>query len=127
MSMRMAAFYLWKGWKTIMKSLTSLLQSPLTEFGKLSFCYHFRKPDEVVAPYAVWQEQSEKDFHSDNSKSERYLEGAVDYFTLNSDSDTNLDSIEAALIAMGATWSLVSVQFESETNLIHYSWEWSCS
>ena len=109
-----------------MKSLTSLLQSPLTEFGKLDFCYHFLKPEEVLAPYAVWQEQSETDFHSDNSKSERFLEGTVDYFT-KTESDPNLDSIEAALDAFNATWSLVSVQFEEETYLIHYSWESSCS
>lgn len=109
-----------------MKSLTSLIQAPLDEFKKLDFVYHFLKPEEVQAPYAVWQEQSESNFHADNSKAERCLEGTIDYFT-QEESDSNLDAIEAALDSFGATWSLVSVQFESETYLIHYSWEWSCS
>jgi hypothetical protein len=107
-----------------MKSLTNLINIPLTEFGKLDFTYHYLKPERVLAPYAVWQEQSEKDFHSDNSKSERVLEGIIDFYTL-IENDPKLDLIEEAMETIQATWALVTVLYENETKLIHYSWEWS--
>lgn len=107
-----------------MKSLTSLIQIPRDEFAKLSYCYHYNKPTSVQAPYAVWAEDGEKSFHSDNSKSERSLEGVIDFYTL-TECDPKLDEIENALIAMKASWSLTSVMHEDETNLNHFSWEWS--
>lgn len=107
-----------------MMYLTSMMAKPLSGFGELDFCYHYTKGASTVVPYAVWQERGESDFHSDNSKSERALEGVIDYFTLN-ECDTNADSIESALVHMGASWSLSSVAFEDETNLIHLHWDWS--
>ena len=107
-----------------MKSLTSLIDIPLSAFGQLDFSYHYLKPERVVAPYAVWQEQSEKDFHSDNSKSERVLEGIIDFYTL-IENDPKLDLIEEAMESINATWALVTVLYEPETKLVHYSWEWS--
>lgn len=107
-----------------MMYLTSMMAKPLSGFGELDFCYHYTKGALTTVPYAVWQERGESDFHSDNSKSERALEGVIDYFTLN-ECDTNADSIESALVHMGASWSLSSVAFEDETNLIHLHWDWS--
>lgn len=109
-----------------MKSLTQLIAIPKTEFSKLSYCYHYHKPVKVVAPYAVWQEQDEASFNADNSKGERALEGIIDFYT-KTEGDTKLDEIENALIAMGAAWQLTSVLFEEESNLIHFSWDWSVS
>lgn len=107
-----------------MKSLTNLIKIPRDEFAKLNYCFHYEKPASKKAPYAVWQEQQESSFHSDNSKSERALEGVIDFYTLNED-DSKVDEIESALINIGASWSLTSVMFESETNLIHFTWDWS--
>ena len=107
-----------------MKYLTQLLQIPKDELKKLSYCYHYNKPSSVKAPYAIWQENAEQSFHSDNTKSERSLEGVIDFYTLN-ESDPKLDEIEAALVNMKAAWTLSSVDYEDETQLIHFSWEWS--
>lgn len=107
-----------------MMYLTSMMAKPLSGFGELDFCYHYTKGALTTVPYAVWQERGESDFHSDNSKSERALEGVIDYFTLN-ECDMNADSIESALVHMGASWSLSSVAFEDDTNLIHLHWDWS--
>lgn len=107
-----------------MMYLTSMMAKPLSGFGELDFCYHYTKGAMTTVPYAVWQERGESDFHSDNQKSERALEGVIDFFTLN-ECDTRADSIEAALVNMGAAWSLSSVQFEDDTNYIHMHWDWS--
>lgn len=107
-----------------MKSLTNLINEPMTAFGVLGFAYHYVKPEATIAPYAVWQENGDAGFNADNSKKERVLEGIIDFFTLD-ENDAKLDSIENALIEMGASWSLTAVQYEQETRLIHYSWDWS--
>ena len=109
-----------------MKSLTSLLSEPISIFESLGFAYHYHKPAEVQAPYAVWQEIDENSFNSDNAKSERQLNGSIDFYSLD-EADSKLDEIESALMGLGATWTLSSVQFEEDTNLIHTSWDWSVS
>jgi hypothetical protein len=106
-----------------MKYLTDLLKIPREEFGKLDHVFHYLKPECQHEPYAVWQETTESSFHSDNKKSERILEGILDYFTTEED-DSFLDTLEAAMDAMGASWTLSAVQFEEQTNLIHFSWDW---
>ncbi len=107
-----------------MKSLTSLLSEPITVFGQLGFVYHYHKPDATQAPYAVWTETDEESFNADNAKSERQLNGTIDFYSL-TEADSKLDEIETALAKLGATWTLASVQFEEDTNLIHTSWDWS--
>lgn len=107
-----------------MKYLTSLLQIPKDELKKLSYCFHYNKPASYKAPYAVWQEQGETSFHSDNAKAERSLECVIDFYTL-IENDPKLDEIEQALVNMGAAWSLTSVMFESESNLTHFTWNFS--
>ena len=108
-----------------MKLLTSLLDLPYQIFKDLEDVdvYHYTKPTEKEAPYAVWMENGDESFNSDNQKSERVLEGTLDYYTLN-DLDPALDALESAMLEMGAAWQLSSVQFEDETNLIHYTWDW---
>ena len=107
-----------------MKSLTELLSVPISIFEPLGFVYHYFKPAEVEAPYAVWAEINEDSFNADNAKSERQLNGTIDFYSLE-EADSKLDEIEGALASMGATWTLSSVQFEEDTNLIHTSWDWS--
>lgn len=111
-----------------MMLLTQLLEIPFTTFGEIEDVniYHYRKPSTVKAPYAVWQEENDDSFYSDNGKSERSLNGILDYYTtVNNDIDPNLDTLEQALIDMGASWALTATQYEADTNLIHYSWDWS--
>lgn len=109
-----------------MKLLTSLLDLPYQIFKDLEDVdvYHVRKPADKETPYAVWIESGDASFNSDNQRSERVLEGTLDFYTLE-DLDPALDLLEEAMCKMGASWQLVAVQDEPETNLIHYTWEWT--
>ena len=76
-----------------MKSLTSLLTIPYDGLKALSYVFHYEKPADFEAPYAVWQETGESDFASNNRKSERALEGVIDFYT-QTENDSKLDEIE---------------------------------
>lgn len=107
-----------------MKLLTKLLEAPVEAFKDLNYVFHYNKPTNTQAPYAVWTEQAEDSFHADNEKAERSLTGVLDFYT-QTEGDSKLDDLETALISMGATWSLTSVQYEEDTMLIHFTWDWS--
>ena len=107
-----------------MKLLSELLAAPIDAFKDLDYVFHYHKPANTTAPYAVWIEQNDEDFHADNGKAERCLEGIIDFYTL-AEGDVRVDAIESALQSMSASWYLSAVQYEEETNLIHFSWDWS--
>lgn len=54
---------------------------------------------------------------------EKIPEGTIDWFTRNPASAMP-GSIEATLDSLGASWYLNSVQYESDTGLIHFEWVW---
>lgn len=89
--------------------------------------YHYWRPN-MSAPFAVWAEDGEADaFDANNRKKEQILTGYVDYYTKD-EFDTTADLIQDALLSLqGDTsfaWRLDSVQYEEQTNLIHYQWTW---
>ena len=47
----------------------------------------------------------------------------MDYYTPQ-EYDPAVDNIQAALNSLRIPWRLNSVQYEDETNLIHYEWTW---
>lgn len=74
--------------------------------------------------FVVWSEQGEEDsFHADNRKQEQLITGVVDFFTL-TEFDPIVDDIQDILQMERVAWILDSVQYEEETNLIHYQWLW---
>lgn len=79
-------------------------------------------------PYVVWTEQGEDtSFHADDRKAEQLIYGAVDYFT-KKEFDSTVDAIQKILEdAVNVAWYLEAVQYEDETNLIHYTWAWRLS
>lgn len=84
--------------------------------------HYFRPTGEV--PSVVWQEQGEDNsFHSGNHKTEQAIRGTVDYFT-QTEFDATADTIQETLDAIGAAWTLESVQYETDTKLIHFEWSW---
>lgn len=86
-------------------------------------CYHYRRPNTPKSHYIVWAEDSEADSaDADNRKAEQQLHGTVDYFTLD-EFDTNVDRIQEAMNFVCIGFRINSVQYEDETNLIHYEWE----
>ena len=107
------------------------LQTRLRQFGGElgALCqkvYHYRKPPRKEAPYITWAEDGEGDgtFNADSRKAEQNIHGYIDYFTL-TEYDTAVDDIQALLDSHGSEWTLNDVQYEPETNLIHYSWEFN--
>lgn len=85
-------------------------------------CYHYYRAVTDV-PVIIWQEDGEgESLHSNNLKEEQNVEGTVDFFT-KTEFDPIVDAIQDALNPVCA-FTLNSVQYESETNLIHYEWIW---
>lgn len=77
-----------------------------------------KKPDQ----YIVWAESGEaSSMEADNRKQEQVISGTIDYFT-KVDLDHNIDAIQDALRAAEISFSLESVQYEEETEYIHYEW-----
>lgn len=102
----------------------SKIEEALTSINGLSV-YHYLRP-QLKAPFCIWQEDGEAgSLESDNHKGEQAISGSVDYFT-QSEYDGMIDDIQEALNSVeGCGWSLNSVQYEDETELIHYEWTWT--
>lgn len=116
-----------------MMSLNSLLMKVRDELNNIEIeseegtvkgqFFHYRRPANIKEEYGVWSETGEVNSnYSDNRKSEQQLTGYLDYFTL-IEYNPVIDQIQEALdnLCCGG-WSLNSVQYEDQTNLIHYEW-----
>lgn len=85
---------------------------------------HFEAVNPDNPPYIVWAEDNEfNDLSGDNYKVGQTLEGTIDLFTKN-DFDPLFDSIQNALVDAKIYFRLESVQYEDDTELIHYEWSW---
>lgn len=87
--------------------------------------YHYWR-EKMEAPFCVWAESGEGNLiQANNHKAEQAIDGYIDYFT-RLEFDEMIDKIQQALNAVdGLGWKLNSVQFEEDTNLIHYEWRFS--
>ena len=88
--------------------------------------YHYWRPIKS-APYLIWAEDGEDSaLSANNHKAEQALSGSVDYYT-KTEFDPVADDIQEALNGIeGLGWVLESVQYEDETQLIHFEWRWVC-
>lgn len=87
--------------------------------------YHYTRPSNQKPCWIVWQEDgSSTDMWSNNQMSEQQLHGTIDLYT-KAEFDPVVDEVQAALNSIMTGWSLQSVEYEDETSLIHYEWEWS--
>ena len=111
-----------------MKSIEKLLRGVHEELNKIEGVdfYHYRRPANVKSEYGIWAEDGElSSFSGDNIKLEQQIHGTVDFYTLK-EFNPVLDSIQDALEAVAhGHWMLNSVQYEDETNLIHYEWDFT--
>lgn len=111
-----------------MKSLTQNLKSIQDALNSTSVkgsVHHYTKPVKYTVPYIVWQEDGESDSANvDNRKIEQQLHGTIDLYT-KKEFDPLIDEIQEALNNYAAGWNLISVQYEDETKLIHYEWEFN--
>ena len=102
--------------KKLMKLRDALTDLPVSVF-------HYRRK-QMSPPYAVWQEESEGDsLNLNNRKAEQVIVGTLDYFT-KKEYDEVADQIQNILDITCTGWRLASAQYEEETGLIHYEWEW---
>lgn len=111
-----------------MKSIQSLLSNFYSEIASikdLDNVYHYEKPEDFELPYVVWAEEGEESsFHANNTKEEQVISGSLDFYT-ETEFDSLVDDIQGALSEIeNCSWVLSSVQYEDETKLIHYSWNW---
>lgn len=104
------------------------LQNKLRQMGEAfaavteNACHYFRPV--TAFPALIWAEDGEADsFNADNHKACQNITGTVDLFT-KTEFDPLLDDVQAALEGLGVAWRLESVQYEDETNAIHYEWSW---
>ena len=110
-----------------MKSVNEKLKRFRDEMNTLSTdnVSHYKRPGKNKPQYVVWQEDgSGTDGWFNNHMGEQQIHGTIDLFTLQ-EYDILVDEIQERLNNLSAGWSLQSVQYEDETNLIHYEWEWS--
>lgn len=72
--------------------------------------------------YIVWAEDGEyAELLADDYKAGQTIEGTIDYFTKDEDDD-NIWKIPLALNVARIWFYLNSVQYEDETQYIHYEW-----
>ena len=86
--------------------------------------YHYQRPArESLDRYVVWAEDSETNsLNANNRKEQQQVRGTIDLYTLQ-EFDPAVDLIQEGLnTSEGVGWVLSSVQYEDETNLIHYEW-----
>lgn len=85
--------------------------------------YHYRAYG-ATDKYIVWAEDGQAgSVWAENKMQNQVVEGTVDYFTKSED-DTNVEAIQNALNDAEISWRLNSVQYELNTNLIHFEWVW---
>lgn len=104
------------------------LQKTLKKFGETLaglpvsvFHYHRGK---IAPPVVIWQEDSEgNSFPADDRRAEPMIAGSLDYYT-QTEYDPVVEQINELLQESTEAWELVSVQYEEDTKLIHYSWDW---
>ena len=101
-------------------SMLERLQAALAALGD---AHHYVAAPNSTPPYMVWAEDGDNDLLAGNVHAERCITGTVDLYT-RTDNDPLFTAIPAALEGIGASYYLNSVQYEEETGLVHYSWDW---
>lgn len=96
------------------------LQKALAALGK---AYRYVAEPNAQPPYLVWGEDSSADLEADNIHSETGWGGTIDLYTRD-ENDPLAASVPAVLNELEAAWYLTSVQYESDTGLVHFEWAW---
>lgn len=85
--------------------------------------FHFLAAPNTEAPYIVWAEDGANDLAANNEHAEKVLTGTVDLFT-RQEADPLISSIPSTMGRIPVAYSLSVVQYEEETGLLHYTWDW---
>ncbi|BDZ80523.1 hypothetical protein [Claveliimonas bilis] len=104
-----------------MLSKLNIIKETLLKVTNKVYHYQALKADDK---YIVWAEDSEgSSVEGDDKKINQSIEGTIDYYT-KEEFDPNVDKIQQALIDACISFYLESVQYEEETEYIHYEWVW---
>lgn len=82
---------------------------------------HFERPKSER--YFVWQADGNKDLTADDTHAEKAVTGSTDLFT-KIEFDPWAEAIGESFSSYGIAWTLADVQFEEDTGIIHFTWEW---
>lgn len=82
---------------------------------------HFAWSPAPASEYGTYQEDGAADLEMNDLHLEKGITGTIDYFTRKDDGSVQ-ETIENALEGVCA-WRLNSIQYEDDTGLIHYEWE----
>lgn len=104
-----------------MQSTLNKLADALASIDGLAV-YHYWRP-RLEAPFCIWAEDGEASaLSASNRKQEQAISGTIDYFT-REEFDPTVDDIQVSLNEIEELgWALNSVQYEEDTNLIHFEW-----
>lgn len=79
------------------------------------------------APYCVWAENGQgEQLNADNAMNQQAVAGVIDYYT-KTENDITVDQIQEALKSAKISFDLYLVQYEDDTKMIHYQWEFEVS
>jgi len=95
----------------------------LTELQKLGKFVKYAWSKAPPDNYGVIAIDGQTALKASDRQSESIPEGTIDWFCRNPAS-TMPGSIETVLDSAGAAWYLNSVQYESDTGLLHWEWVW---
>lgn len=73
--------------------------------------------------YFVWQEDGDNDLSADGIHAEKAVTGFTDLFTT-VEFDPWADALGDSFDQYGIFWTLRDVQYEEETGITHYTWDW---
>lgn len=73
--------------------------------------------------YFVWQENGRNDLEAGGIHAESAITGFTDLFTT-VEFDSWAEEIQAKFDWLGIFWNLRDVQYEEETGITHYTWDW---
>lgn len=85
--------------------------------------YHYAAPPNTQPPYIVWQEFSQSDTMDADGEQDQYaVSGTIDIFSL-MEKEPIVKQVRESLNDSEIAFSLKSVQYEQDTGLIHWEYE----
>lgn len=109
---------------SILNKLTTVrdaIKYAVLEYGGGISVFHYSAAG-AFDDYVVWAEESGTgSLQADNKLADQKISGTVDYFT-KKEFSCFPDSLQHHLDSNGIAFYLNSVQYEDETELIHYEW-----
>lgn len=112
-----------------MKSLNLKLKRFSDALNGIGFdeIYHYDAGTSNSKRYIVWTEEGEgTSEYSNNRHANQVIQGSVDLYTTE-EFDVLVDAIQDAMDADYIAFTLMAVQYETETGFIHYTWKWEIS